>query len=106
MAVCRGASLPLQGACPPFTLFQFFLHPHPKALLEERQRSRVDLQPLLHQLCSQLAVALPRGGGGGARLSAARQACMQGEAGGTDASMQVREGVEKCQSLVMPTHSR
>ena len=51
-----------------------------QALLEERQRVRVDLQPLLRQLSSRLAAAL--GGGGGTSLSALQAECVGG--GGTE----------------------
>lgn len=72
-----------------------------QALLEERRRARVDLQPLLQQLSSRLAQVLASGSGGGAgssssgaleaaTLSAVRQACLDGGGPGVQASMQVR----------------
>ncbi|PRW20390.1 hypothetical protein C2E21_9022 [Chlorella sorokiniana] len=71
-----------------------------QALLEERRRARVDLQPLLQQLSSCLAHALAGGSGSGpsgssgsgaaeaATLSAVRQACLNGGGPGVQTSMQ------------------
>ena len=67
-----------------------------QALLEERRRARVDLQPLLQQLGTQLAQALAGAGGGsgnsssgGVSLAAVRQACLEGGGPLVQASMQV-----------------
>ncbi|KAL4431500.1 hypothetical protein ABPG75_006756 [Micractinium tetrahymenae] len=48
-----------------------------RALLEERLRERVDLQPLLSQVCRRLAAVLAPGGGAAVvALSALRQQCL------------------------------
>lgn len=75
-----------------------------QALLEERRRSRVDLQPLVHQLAQRLGAALAgqsagvadrdeSGGGGPLLLSALRRECIAAGGDEVQASTQVRWGV-------------
>ncbi|KAI3424281.1 hypothetical protein D9Q98_009836 [Chlorella vulgaris] len=66
-----------------------------QALMEERRRDRVDLQPLLLQLSQRLTAGLAApdcgagsSGGVSLRLSAVRRECMQGGDPGTQASLQ------------------
>ena len=60
-----------------------------QALLEERRRAHVDLQPLLQQLTQRMAAAFASGGGP-VLLSSLRQECLDSGAAGTQGSTKVR----------------